>query len=90
MTRFIKRTNGKGTNHTSNSQSGWNDWTPNISNRNNIKEIPSSMPQKAFLFLHSYHCGITTIAGALFIDFLGPKSCAAKLSFLLAAHSEIL
>ena len=59
-------------------------------NRNNIQEIPSSMPQKAFFFLHSYHCGIATIAGALFIDFLGPKSCAAKLSFLLAAHSEIL
>ena len=59
-------------------------------NRNNIKEIPSYVPQKAFFFLHTYHCGITTIADALFIHLLGPKSCAAKLSFLLAAHSEIL
>lgn len=82
MIRFIKITNGKETNHSSNSQSGWNDWTPSV-NRNNVKEIPSYMPQKAFFFLHSNHCGITTIAGALFIDFLGPKSCAAKLSFFL-------
>ena len=59
-------------------------------NRNNIKESPSYVPQKAFFFLHTYHCGITTIADALFIHLLGPKSCAAKLSFLLAAHSESL
>lgn len=38
MTGFIKVTIGKGTNHSSNSQSGWNDWTPSIS-RNVIKSL---------------------------------------------------
>lgn len=64
MTGFIKVTIGKGTNHSSNSQAGWNDWTPSIS-RNNVNEIPSQVPQKALFFLCSYHCGITTMADVL-------------------------